>query len=266
MPEKGWKGKGEKEPRRSPRKRGKTCGRPFKAPRPVSEAVERDSDVVLLTTDVDLHTDSQVQVITETENERDLRGRRRSVMLREREANEMAKYGEVINPSSSDNEKQVRQDTPQQTTIESDTTGSTPGFFLIPMSRISWTVTTDTTDTVSDYAIQARSQSKKTYQGITHVAETELQDDSSEDDIPVSTLLRQEKSVTLTEQQIKDCQDGPQGNRAIGVGVAKMFGGVQYKGTVDSFRTARQRHYYHVVYTDDDEEELSQTELRDGFC
>ena len=92
MTDKGWKSKGDKEPRRSPRKRGKTCGRPFKAPRPVSEAVERDSDVVLLTTD----TDSQVQVITETENERDLRSKRRSVMLSEREVNEMCKYGEVI--------------------------------------------------------------------------------------------------------------------------------------------------------------------------
>ena len=91
MTDKGWKSKGDKEPRRSPRKRGKTCGRPFKAPRPVSEAVERDSDVVLLTTD----TDSQVQVITETENERDLRSKRRSVMLSEREVNEMCKYGEV---------------------------------------------------------------------------------------------------------------------------------------------------------------------------
>ncbi len=98
MVEKGWKGRGEKEPRprRSPRKRGKTCGRPFKAPRPVSEVVERDSDVVPLTTEVDIQTDSQVLVITETENERDLRGRRRSVMLSEREANEMTKYGEVV--------------------------------------------------------------------------------------------------------------------------------------------------------------------------
>ncbi len=133
MPEKGWKSKGDKEPRRNPRKRGKTCGRPFKAPRPVSDAVERDSDVVLLTTD----TDSQVQVITETENERDLRGRRRTVMLSEREANEMSKYGEVmINYSSSDDGKEVRQDTPQQTTLESDATGSTPDIFKSLVLRL----------------------------------------------------------------------------------------------------------------------------------
>ncbi len=64
----------------------------------------------------------------------------------------------------------------------------------------------------------------------------------------------------MTSQQI-----GPEGERAIGVSVARVFGSVEYKGTVDSFRTARQRKYYHVVYTDGDEEEMSQTELRDAY-
>ena len=84
--------------------------------------------MVLLTTEVDIQTDSEVQVITETENERDLRSRRRSVMLSDREVNEMVKYGEVINYSSSEDDKQTRQKTPQET-IESDTTGSTPEIF-----------------------------------------------------------------------------------------------------------------------------------------
>ncbi len=47
MPDRSWKGKGEAVPRRSPRKRGKTCGRPFKAPRPVKETEKEiitDSD------------------------------------------------------------------------------------------------------------------------------------------------------------------------------------------------------------------------------
>ena len=47
--------------------------------------------------------------------------------------------------------------------------------------------------------------------------------------------------------------------------VAKQFDGVEYRGTVDSWRSARKRSYYHVTYTDGDEEELSQTELRDGY-
>jgi hypothetical protein len=62
-----------------------------------------------------------------------------------------------------------------------------------------------------------------------HVDETEQQDKSSdsEDEIPVLTLVRQEKGVTLTSQQIQDCRDGThtQGERAIGVSVAKLFGG-----------------------------------------
>ena len=123
------------------------------------------------------------------------------------------------------------------------------------------------TETVSDYSIQARSKSKFHYTGVSHVPETEQQDKSSEsdDDIPVATLLRKENTFTMTEQQKKDCLEGPQGERAIGVVVAKTFDGVEFRGTVDSFRTARQRHYYHVVYTDGDEEEMSQTELRDGY-
>jgi hypothetical protein len=43
---KGWKNKGDKVLRRSPRKRGKICGRHFKAPRAVVE--ERDSDVQVI--------------------------------------------------------------------------------------------------------------------------------------------------------------------------------------------------------------------------
>ena len=40
---------------------------------------------------------------------------------------------------------------------------------------------------------------------------------------------------------------------------------MEYRGTVDNWRSARKRSYYHVTYTDGDEEELSQTELRDGY-
>jgi hypothetical protein len=58
---------------------------------------------------------------------------------------------------------------------------------------------------------------------------------------------------------------GPKGEKAIGVCVAKLFDGVECRGIVDRVRTARQRQYYHVTYSDGDEEELSQAELRDGY-
>jgi hypothetical protein len=99
------------------------------------------------------------------------------------------------------------------------------------------------------------------------VAETEQNDESgdSEDNVPVARLLRPKNKGSLTFQQIKDCQDGPEADKAIGVTVAKTFDGVEFKGVVNSFRTERKRHIYHVTYTDGDEEEMSQKELRDGF-
>ncbi len=87
----------------------------------------------------------------------------------------------------------------------------------------------------------------------------------SEDDRPIVITLRQEKGQSLNAQQIQDCKEGPLGEKAVGVTIAKTFDGVQFRATIDSFRTARKRFYYHVTYSDGDEEELSQRELRDGF-
>ncbi len=36
--------------------------------------------------------------------------------------------------------------------------------------------------------------------------------------------------------------------------VAKLFEGVEFRGIVDRVRTARQRVYYHVTYSDGDED------------
>jgi hypothetical protein len=102
---------------------------------------------------------------------------------------------------------------------------------------------------------------------VTFVAETEAQDEGSDsdDNVPVATLIRKEKDTTLSLQQIQDCQEGPKGDKAIGVTVAKIFEGVEFRGIVDGFRSTRQIKYYHVTYTDGDEEEISQAELRDAY-
>jgi hypothetical protein len=71
--------------------------------------------------------------------------------------------------------------------------------------------------------------------------------------------------TSLTQEQIKDGQEGPKGEKAIGVTIAKTFDEVQFRGVIDKFRGERGRYIYHVTYTDGDEEELSQKELRDGF-
>ncbi len=112
MADKDWRGKDDKLPRRSPRRKGKTCGRPFKAPRPVSEK-EADKD------------ESQVEIITETENERDIQTRQEVEphgipfipgirMMSEREAQETAEFGEVLRWSS-DSEAEPKQGKPKQT-------------------------------------------------------------------------------------------------------------------------------------------------------
>ncbi len=73
-------------------------------------------------------------------------------------------------------------------------------------------------------------------------------------------MLRPKTVSTRTYQQV-----GPQGERAIGVTVAKKFDGVEFRGIVDSFRSARIFFYRHVTYLDGDEKELSQTKLRDDY-
>ncbi len=105
------------------------------------------------------------------------------------------------------------------------------------------------------------------YRGVTFVGETERQDDGSDsdDNVPVAALLRKEKDTTLSVQQLQDCEEGPKGEKAFGVWVANFFGGVEYRGVVDRVRTARQRVYYHVTYSDEDDEEMSQAELRDAY-
>jgi hypothetical protein len=110
-------------------------------------------------------------------------------------------------------------------------------------------------------------QSRNKVKGVRVVPETEAQERSSdsEDNVPVASLLRPKSSSALTLQQIEECNVGPVGEKAVGKTVAKLFDGVEFRGTVDRFRTERKRYVYHVIYTDGDEEELSQVELRDGY-
>jgi hypothetical protein len=153
--------------------------------------------------------------------------------------------------------RQVRQsiintiaETVQETT-RLDTTASTPEIFQ--------SLVTDTVEAVIDnVAIE-------TVQAIVPVTEQQDEGSDSDDNIPVVTLIRKEKGTTLSLQQINDCKEGPKGEKAIGVGVAKVFEGVEFRGIIDRFRTVRHRLYYHVTYSDGDEEEMSQAELRDAY-
>ena len=180
MTDKEWRGKGEMVVRRSPRKKGQKCERPFIAPRKVtstttnqkdidpkqSKTKETDDSDVQVMPDSEVQNDSEVQFITETQN-----------------AREITAIQDIL-PQT------------KEVTIESDSTGSTPDIFRSPLRGI------------------------------------------SEDEIPVATVLRPEKGTNLTQQQIQDCKEGPMGQRAVGVTVAKTFDGVEFRGTIDRFRQA----------------------------
>ena len=159
---------------------------------------------------------------------------------------------------SCDSEKDTAQDNAEQTGHVSDTTGSTPDIFKSPDRRDTTNIQTRSeivrqkspdkigqTEVQNPFMIELkrkielRKQAK--FKGVTFVPETQLKDgsDESDDDIPVATLLKPKPVLcSLGFQQIKDCREGPQGAKAVGVAVAKMFDGVEFRGTVDSFRAS----------------------------
>jgi hypothetical protein len=270
METRGWQSKGDKAPRRSPRRRGNTYQRPFKAPKPFKEV--QTSEVQLVVQDRQDINDGQVQIISETENERDIQARQDLEphvipfipcikLMSEREATEVARHGEVLRWSSDE-----EGDKTQKTTLASDTTGSTPDMFKSPETREERVPGSIVTDTIHNYVIQS-SPKRQSYEGVSYVRETEIQASSiqSPDSRPVAKSLRPREKTSLTQEQIKDCQEGPKGDRAIGVTVAKTSDSVEFRGVIDKFRGERGRYIYHVTYTGDDEEELSQKELLDGF-
>ena len=59
MPDKGWRSKGDKGIRSSPRQTGKTCGRPFSAPRKARDTTEKTTKITAKETN-----DSEVRILT----------------------------------------------------------------------------------------------------------------------------------------------------------------------------------------------------------
>ncbi len=108
----------------------------------------------------DVH-DSQVQIISETENERDIQARQDVEphgipfipcikLMSEREATEMARHGEVLRWSSEE-----EGDNTPTTTLASDTTGSTPDMFKSPETSQKRVPGSIVTDTIHNYVIQS---------------------------------------------------------------------------------------------------------------
>jgi hypothetical protein len=174
--------------------------------------------------------------------------------------------------SVTDKDVEETKDRQENITKASDKTPNPPDFLKSPETIVTRIPGSVVRDRGESFDIESRRAQKTTttdllFKGVTFVPETENQDGSSgsEDDISVVRLLGSKTVTKLTSQQIQDCTEGPKGEKAIGVTVAKLFDGVEYRGIVDKFRTVRNRLYYHVTYADGDEEELSQIELRDNY-
>ena len=143
-------------------------------------------------------------------------------MMSYREALECSKHGEVLRwstDSEGEETKATEPDKQPHISFGSDTTGSTPDICKSPdMSgmRVPGSSSMQT-DVVEEFEVQARSQS--IYTGVRRVVETENQASSSdsEDDIPVSRLLQEPKTVSrLNLQVIEECKEGPKGVTALG--------------------------------------------------
>ena len=113
-------------------------------------------------------------------------------------------------------------ETVQETRL-SDTTESTPEIFRSPVAETAFVVQDKVAlDLLGQQLFEASNQSGnqmtlngKPFLGVTFVPETEAQVESSDsdDNVPIATSIRKEKGSTLTIQQIKDCQEGPKGDK-----------------------------------------------------
>ena len=202
MERRGCQNKGDKAPRRSPRRQKKTCGRPFTAPRTgklPKTALKGKTSAAQLVQEDGLDTqDSQVKQITETENDRDIQERTAEEahvipfipgirLMSEREADEVARHGEVLRWSSDEDGN----NTPK-TTLGSDTTDSTPEFLKSPVQSEGRVPGEIVKDKIRAYVITA-SPTSLTYDGPSFIPETERQESSS--DRPVVRSLRNRQNV-----------------------------------------------------------------------
>jgi hypothetical protein len=157
MTDKGWRSKGGTLPRRSPRKRGNKCRRPFTAPKTVTPATRnpRKKPVV---TEIE---DSEVQVVTESEVQK---------IVTAVKTTEYISDSEVHVVTETENERHIvsRQETLPQTInvgTESDTTGRTPDICRSPLREVAEIVVEEgqatTTDVVGDQRIQSSQKSVK---------------------------------------------------------------------------------------------------------
>ncbi len=120
MTDKGWQGKGDKLLRRSPKKKGKMCGRPFSAPRTVRQTTAKTPKVV----ETKETEDSEVRVLTNREVEMIVSMQDIAPEAHEAQ-NDSSDSDENIPFSTLLRQEKEFQERPE-IEVHSDTTGSTP--------------------------------------------------------------------------------------------------------------------------------------------
>ncbi len=137
MAEKGWRSKGDKVFRRIPRQKGKTCGRPFSAPRKARETTAKTTKIA----DPKEINDSEVRILTESEVAIIASmGDALPGFEHSDEAQPDNRLEEESHQDKTERDKAQQNRVPQdkgeetaQVTAESDTTESTPDIFKSPV-------------------------------------------------------------------------------------------------------------------------------------
>ena len=155
MPSIGWQNKGDKSVRRSPRRGQRKCARPFTAPRSVTK-------------DKGKTVESVVEVITETENARDIEGREDEQpqvrVLTETGIGILASLGDAIPGFEDSQEAQadnILQDDPEQVQDRIEETAQV-------------TATSDTTESSVEKTVVAKTVAPRKYKGWVIIPEPEI--------------------------------------------------------------------------------------------
>jgi hypothetical protein len=186
----GWRSKGDKVFRRSPRQQGKTCGRPFTAPRKARETTTKTPKVVERNetedSEIRVLSNSEVQMIVSMQNifpevlvEMTTENKRQDAEDGGSDSDEDIPISTILRQEQDVHER------PEETEVHSNTTESTPEIFKSPVREV--TVRHE----IRHVAKSPSPVIPFVYEGPNFIAETEQQDipdsSDSDDNVPDSS-------------------------------------------------------------------------------
>ena len=199
MPDKGWRSKGDKGIRSSPRQTGKTCGRPFSAPRQARDTTAKTAKITAKETN-----DSDVRILTDIEME---------ILESMSEENGEAQADNVFQGEPhQDKTEQDRQgrdiiEETAQVTAESDTTESTPEMLKSPdkgQDRVPGS--SCNAPSLGENTVVAKTVAPRKYKGWVFIPETEENEGSSDsaDNEPIAGQLKPQRKCRLNMINYKE--------------------------------------------------------------